>query len=248
MRIQLQKMTPKDVAQIVLFSSQYSGAVVDVGANKGWPVTRLALKAGGRNVYSIEPDERNFKELRKLRFVSKGRSKRFKYHPVLGAAGREKGSAKMMFHKKRNDFTCMNCLDVKKENVFQKEVRVFSVDGVARDEGQILLLKTDTQGFELSVLRGSKRFLNGNKIRYMLIEFDPKLLRSKENALALLDFTHGHGLQCHHLKYVTREKEKVYLAFEDKIEPSSFGSFVDHLIANNAYTDLFCIRSPYCVL
>lgn len=98
--------TPRDACDALLgaLGEEAVGAavVVDVGANKGWPVTRLGLQYGVARVFSVEPDKRNFDVLQKL---PKARTST-QYTPMRGAAGRTAGKQQMMFHKKRDDFTC----------------------------------------------------------------------------------------------------------------------------------------------
>lgn len=97
---------PRDAADAVLAAKGAGGVasavVVDVGANKGWPVTKLSLQVGVARVVSIEPDKRNFEVLRKLPQANPDTY----YAPMRGAAGRNPGKQSMMFHKLRDDFTC----------------------------------------------------------------------------------------------------------------------------------------------
>ena len=244
-RVEVQGLTPFDIVRGIVEGSTYTGAIVDVGANKGWPVTHVALKTGGRSVYSIEPDERNFDVLKSKYFAPNARHDKYKYIPILGAAGKEEGMAKMMFHKDRDDFTCMNCLDLKKEKVYEKEVKIHAMQNVV-DEKEITLFKTDTQGFELNVLQGSKVLLDQKKIRYLLVEFDPKLLRTRENAIELLTFIENQGFKCAHLKTMTFEKGFTPTPFGRKVEKATFNAFIDHLEASKLYTDLFCFHPPNC--
>lgn len=244
-REQVQHLTPRDVAEAVITASRYTGAIVDVGANKGWPVTRMALKIGGRNVYSVEPDDRNFNDLSSRNFSPDAKEGDFKFKPILGAAGKEAGMIKMMFHQDRDDFTCVNCLSDKSDKVDAKEVKLYAMQDVV-DEKEVCLFKTDTQGFELSVLQGSEKLFDENKVRYLLVEFDPKLLQRRENAINLLNYLENQGFTCAHLKCVSFEKGMLPSPFGLKIERQSFNSFVDHLEKDKSYTDLFCSRTPSC--
>lgn len=234
---------PIDAAQALIPND--AAAVIDVGANKGYPVTKVALMKTARIVISVEPDDRNYKVLKNSRNINST------FHPVKGAAGREPGQATMLFHKERDDFTCFNCLDRKKSSVFTQNVQIYTVDELvssklAKDE-HVALFKTDTQGFEADVLAGARMLLPSQRLRAVLVEFDPKLLRTKERALDVLDRLLSSDLQCVHLAFAGLSKNphapKPYYSSQpiDKKHANRFYEFVKH---TGGYTDLMCLRQP----
>lgn len=229
--------------------------VIDVGANQGHPVTLGALQRRARLVLSVEPDPRNFGRLtHRANSVIKtqpGRTRRSRFVGVDGAAGAETAVKRMLFHKTRNDFSCFTCLDVRKAEIFAKDVKVTTVDkllaraGVASD-AEIALLKTDTQGFELEVLTGAAGAFANRQIAAVLVEFDPKLLRTREIGLGVLDKLVGYGMQCVHLAFSGRKS-----AVEEKprfpelpISAENRGRFYDFVVAQGGWTDVFCLRPP----
>jgi hypothetical protein len=125
--------SPRDVTDAVLQEGDATrhSVVIDVGANGGWPVTRLGLERTVGHVLSIEPDSRNFVRLIKLQ-VPNGSATR--YVPYKGAAARNAGKQMMSFHKSRDDFTCFTCLNTSgsKPEVYQSEVDVYTVVGTRR--------------------------------------------------------------------------------------------------------------------
>lgn len=243
---------PADAAAVALrLAKGVPNVVLDVGANQGHPVTLFALKHGTRVVVSVEPDPRNIEALRRRAaglVRSGGQGSRFV--AVHGAAGDEAGVKNMMFHRTRNDFSCFTCLDKRKEEIFSKAVRVDTVDRILGHAGvgekeEVSLLKTDTQGFERQVLDGAKGVFGRGKVAAVIVEFDPKLLGRKENAVGVLERLVSHGMQCVHLAFSGRKDKKTdeNPTFEDlPITTGNKERFYDFVIAQGGWTDLFCLR------
>lgn len=123
-------------------SSRRAG-VIDIGANEGNPVTRLALAYGADWVLAVEPDVRNFRRLTRLRagHPSAGSNNptatktsthnaRTHFVAVLGAASDRRGRITMRMHTDRNDFTCVSCLDTRRAEVYTRDVDAWTVDGL----------------------------------------------------------------------------------------------------------------------
>lgn len=244
--------TPRDVADAILRDMNADDGVIDVGANRGYPVSRLALTRSAPWLLSVEPDARNFATLSKLK-----RDKRTRYLAVNGAASSEKGEAEIAFHKDRDDFTCFHCLDKSKAEVSTKKVHVYTVtELVARLHPQvllkstsgsskgvrILLFKTDTQGHEGSVLIGAREVMGF--VRNVLMEFDPKLLRSKENAMAVMKELFDARFECVQLKFAGKLTEGYVSSFQGRrvISRGTAGEFYDSVVKSGAYTDVFCSK------
>lgn len=255
--------TPRDVADALLRGDLDQHGVIDIGANGGYPVTSTAAQRGARWIVSVEPDVRNVDRLRNqkcnggMMFL------------VDGAAGAERGNGMMKFHKERNDFTCFNCLDVRKDEVFEKQVQTYTVDGlvgkkevhsvkendagVACKEGHIgeenvRLLKTDTQGFETSVLQGARELLRSGRVEYVMMEFDPKLLQTKDNAIAALRETFDVGMTCVHMAFAGVAKEgegsnEQFPIFEQgSIRNETADAFYEFVKSTGRYTDVLCTK------
>lgn len=269
--------TPRDITDALLRHDtrlkpkRIELAVIDVGANGGYPVTRMAISHGARWVISVEPDMRNFKRLTHLS-VPKQHQQYVHYIAVHGAASDSKGTVTMKFHRDRDDFTCIDCLDVRKEEVSTSEVDKWTVDGFFFDDdlqhariqsdssievfkemtdARVLLFKTDTQGHENEVLRGAQRLFEKGRVENLMIEFDPRLLRSKENSMAVIGQALDTGLQCVHLLFAgLTDQEKKTLSIDDTL---SFGqpvtrdtmhAFYDFVVKLGKYTDLYCSKRP----
>lgn len=160
-------------------------------------------------------------------------------------------SNRVIFFLASFSFSCMNmsgfnCLDVKKEDVFQEDVQVYTVDGALGDfTDRVTLLKTDTQGFEVEVLSGAIQTLSSGRAENVMAEFDHRLLRTRETALELLSLLiNQYHYDCTHLAFAGRPKDAGPLAPFEFLPITSMGAeaFLDYVTASGGYTDLFCSK------
>ena len=92
------------------------------------------------------------------------------------------------------------------------EIKVVTLDAVVQAHARVLLLKIDTQGYELSVIEGARRLLLSRRISLLLIECSPYLLASTASGdgnptyeakvkatLQLLRKISSYGYACTHL-------------------------------------------------
>lgn len=223
-------------------SSGTRSGVVDVGANKGFPVTKLGLERGVGFLLSVEPDARNFRVLESLK-----NEHGLNYIPVKGAAGREKKTQRMSFSKDRDDHTCFGCLDMENPGVYTEEVLVHTVDALLSDAGlrgrRVALLKTDTQGYEAAVLTGAARSLREHTIENVIMEYDAKLFHSRAGARTALDILFRAGMQCAPLAFAGIEPGASVPLFDGPVSPDTADAFWDFVVSQGGpYTDLFCSR------
>ena len=138
------------------------------------------------------------------------------------------------------------------------DVRVERIDDMIPKAMPILLFKTDTQGFELDVLRGAKELLSQGNVLFLMIEFSYGLLhRAGTQPSDLLDFVYDLGYVCTYMAYHTRmlsNEADTYRVVEyrpykeDGTNSISFPDFVDSLRVVNTrgsaktsgWTDLLC--------
>lgn len=243
---------PADAAGAALdLGSGQPNVVVDVGANQGHPVTLGALQRHARLVLSVEPDERNFGMLSKRahNLLPAGGGSRFV--GVHGAAGAEASIKRMLFHRTRNDFSCFTCLDARKSEVYGADVRVATVDKLLEEaavkaDDEISLLKTDTQGFERQVLLGASAVFDRKMVKAVIVEFDPKLLGRRENAVGVLEKLVDYGMECVHLAFSGRKSKSVETPRFPSlpVTNANAGLFYEFVVAQGGWTDLFCLRPP----
>ena len=96
---------------------------------------------------------------------------------------------------------------------------------------QVRVIKTDTQGHEVAVLRGAKELLAAGGVSKLLVEIDPRLLREGgSSAEELMAMTHAAGFQC---GYGRRQFECAQ---------------IEGLAGQKCWNDLYCTksRSDFC--
>ena len=89
-------------------------------------------------------------------------------------------------------------------------VPVLTLDGLESKgelEGEVLLLKSDTQGFEMHVLRGASRLLSQRRVHLLMVEMSSYLLkRAGDSALGLMRLLDEMGYACTHLSFWSKRK------------------------------------------
>lgn len=137
--------------------------IFDVGANVGQTVTEIRRKFPDPVIYSFEPVPSTFKSL-----VSNTRGIGG-VHCIPCALGETPGTAAITDNATSGQNTLMTSAKPGSPKV---EVRVDAVDAfcLARDIDAIDVLKIDTEGFEMSVLRGARRMLETGAIELVLAE------------------------------------------------------------------------------
>lgn len=225
-----------------------SSVILDIGANGGHPVTRYSLDAAVGLVISAEPDPRNYVRLERLK-----KTEQTKFVIARGAVSDSVGKKDMAFSKARDDFTCFTCLDKRKPDTYTKTVIVHTVDelmatnAVEQKDWPVLILKTDTQGHEPEVLAGAKELLSeGRRVRYLIAEFDLKLLMKRDRATGLVLTLLRAGFRCMHLVFSGMTEQKriadKYSRFGSEISEDNVESFVDFVRGTGEFTDIFCAR------
>jgi FkbM family methyltransferase len=146
-----------------LLSRSPDSVLVDVGANVGQTALSMTREFPAARVFSLEPCSATFDELKKntARFPN--------IVPVQLALG-ETGEERKLYIK---TYSTTNSLiqagggPVREENV---RVMTFGEFAETRHIARVFLLKTDTEGFDLPVLRGAAIFLKQKMIDYVLVE------------------------------------------------------------------------------
>ena len=142
------------------------------------------------------------------------------------------------------------------------EIPVKSIDNLIPSSEKIFLFKTDTQGFELGVLKGAKRVLSDDSVFLLVVEFSYFLLKNAgTEPLALLHYIYDLGFVCTYMAFHTRmatprdtslPQYSVVEYYPDNETPDflSFESFIDSLRLIKApgtagvsgWTDLLCLK------
>jgi FkbM family methyltransferase len=149
--------------------------VFDVGANEGQTIRRFSQAFPEADIYSFEPDPATF---RRLAAAAAGLPRVRAFNAALG---REPGEAQLF----RFGFDETNSLlptaagaesFVADAGLLRESgtvaVKVTTVDSVCEESGisRIDLLKIDTQGYEVEVLRGARRILSSGAVALVYAE------------------------------------------------------------------------------
>jgi len=136
--------------------------VLDVGANDGGSALKFLSAFPKATIHSFEPVTRTFELLRK----------NVAAHPSIHchqlAVGHEPGVARIYLTAHSTTSSL-----VRPDTVLEEEsVRVTTVDDFAEAHSleRIDLLKVDTEGFDLEVLRGAERMLSSGRVGFVLAE------------------------------------------------------------------------------
>ena len=170
----------------------------DVGANEGQTI-RLFQRCYSRPViYAFEPASATCAALAGQSFDN-----RVQVHQL--ALGEREGVAEFRNYKHSELSSFLPLHADKAENIFAEEevvsvesVQVATLDGFCSANGidRIDLLKIDTQGFELPVLRGGVGLFNGQRIGAVLLELNfSTLYEGQSDALEILHLLRSHGMR-----------------------------------------------------
>lgn len=150
-----------------LLQGQKLETVFDVGANIGQTALTLARNFPESRVFSFEPIPSTFARLAQ----NTGREPRIE--AVCCALGSEPGSGKMT----TEPLSVSNTLLVEPQTNPKTPVTDVNIDTVSsfcakRGIQRLSLLKIDTEGYEMNVLKGAERLLVAKQIEFVLCECD----------------------------------------------------------------------------
>jgi FkbM family methyltransferase len=141
--------------------------IFDVGANVGAKAIRYTNEFPGAKLYCFEPVPATFKALqssvRHLQNVS----------CVQAAVGATPGRATMHAGQNSELNSLHPALNVESgQNSEAVDVDILTLDNFCESNGvpQIDLLKTDTEGYDMEVLQGTRRMLAEHRVRGVLCE------------------------------------------------------------------------------
>jgi len=140
--------------------------IFDVGANIGQTAQLFADCFPGSRIFCFEPVASTYRQLSALT----GRRLNIRcIHAALGASD-ETGR---LYHQTDSQWNSLaENVDPLKKTGTHEDVTVTTLDGFCAREGiaGIDLLKTDTEGFDLEVLRGATKLLGSGKVLFVYSE------------------------------------------------------------------------------
>ena len=151
-------------ARCLMGSRAAHATLLDIGANVGQTALIMAETFSGARIYSFEPVPATFAELRKNTAHLSGVA------CVNVALGDSPGEAMITTDRDGQNTLSPNVTS----SSGRANVQVTTVDDFCAQQGSdhIDLLKTDTEGYETSVLRGAEATLNQGRIDFVLAECD----------------------------------------------------------------------------
>lgn len=141
--------------------------VLDVGAHCGETCRTLLQLFPGVHIHAFEPVQDNF---RRLAEATRGEPN-VRCHPL--ALGSAAGTCEILLQPDSQTHSLRHqCPAGGQPGARSERIVVSTLDDFARQEhlGTIDLLKIDTEGFELEVLRGGKTLLSTGAVRAILLE------------------------------------------------------------------------------
>ena len=169
--------------------------VFDVGANIGITSNSFLQEFSGAEVHAFEPVAANF---RKLEQISNTRLTVNKL-----ALGAQSGQLKIYLDENPEKHSTVVIADINN----YENVEVTTLDDYCEANGtyRIGLLKIDTEGADLAVLNGAKKFLKGGQIDFILVE---SAFYQKQRHVHLCDF----------LNFLGEYKYDVFGVYEQSLE------------------------------
>lgn len=156
----------RDIQRIHQRGTGQEGVILDIGANIGQTAEKLLLEYPRSVVHSFEPTPAAFQQLARL--AERHDGKLFCHQQALASQ-----EGKMKFHLSSTSVT--NSLLPRTEESagdHSIEVDVGTVDSFCQRAGidRVLLLKSDAQGADLTVLEGAERMLREGRIKFVMAE------------------------------------------------------------------------------
>lgn len=169
--------------------------VIDVGANEGQTIAMMLRNFKKPRIFSFEPSPQTYHHLQQMEF---GPAVTL-FNMALGAH-----SGSLLFHEyERSDLSSALEITTDKNNPFcgvrkleSIEVPVSTLDATVSNEKitTIDLLKIDTQGFDLEVLRGADKSLAAGLVKHVLVELNySRLYEGQASAAAIHAFLSDRG-------------------------------------------------------
>jgi len=138
----------------------------DIGANRGQTIDKMKTIFPVSTLYAFEPGKKCFSYLNEKYKAGTG------VNIVNAAAGSQSG----LLDFNEYSWDAMNSLlnraygSAKIVDTYQVEVLCIDDFSKAHQVNHIHILKTDTEGYELHVLKGASQMMRDNKIQFVLVE------------------------------------------------------------------------------
>jgi FkbM family methyltransferase len=151
-------------------------------------------------VIAFEPNPRSLSRL--VRATSAVRD----LTAVEAAVGAKEGTATLYEPEADDELSEVASL-VPRQGAGTVAVRVVTLDSQLADEHRVRLLKIDTEGYELEVLRGGHALLESRRADALLVELNPQALRDAgASAAEVVSALHAYGYEAERVFVADREE------------------------------------------
>ena len=227
--------------------------VVDVGACDGSDWTVPAVIQRGHTVLAFEPvnTERFMNKIRasglesKTVLVDSNKTSSPEKWPLEGqiflfAAGASDYDGTVQIHSD-NELASVIPQDFygRSDSTTGRSVPVLRLDSVIHNQ-DIHILKIDTQGSELPVLRGAEALFRGGHINMVELEFWPKgMIKGGHDPVEVLNFLHKYGFMCFDYsrnKHIPPDRPSDFEGFVASFDGDLSGGF-------GAWDELICFNT-----
>jgi|GEM_PF-575780 FkbM family methyltransferase len=220
----------KFTSDILENSLEEGGVFVDVGAHYGYysllASTRVKEKG---EVYAFEPVAENCEMIR--RNVIHNNIKNIK---IENCAISNESKEKDFHVTEASDSAGFHEHPLTKTREIRKVMAV-SLDDYFKDK-KIDVMKIDTEGHEMQVLRGMKKIIENNPEIKLLVEFNPKcLVNAGHDPQKLLGELANFGFEI----FFIRDKERKIFRVGDDLNDWR------QIVGENEYVNLLCIKKEY---
>jgi FkbM family methyltransferase len=167
--------------------------VFDIGANKGQTAIAFNKKWPKAKIFSFEPVSDTFEELQA------NTSKVSNVESFNLAMGSECGQGSIkLFGKSSSNLASLDSRFTKKPDSNYETVTITTVNDFCNNKSisKINLLKIDTEGHDLEVLKGSIGLLKKNKIDTIFVEFSMRTTPGKVTLCEIYDFLKDYKMIC----------------------------------------------------
>jgi FkbM family methyltransferase len=148
------------------FSSSDGLVIFDVGANQGQTSERFRAQFPFSKIYAFEPATKTCQKLaEKFTFDTKI----FIHNCGVGS---EVGQLRLALHDNSELNSFRDGDKCKDESVDSELCEVITIDKFCEDSGisEIDILKSDTEGFDVEVIKGAKNILSAGSIKVVIVE------------------------------------------------------------------------------
>jgi len=206
----------------------------------------LALEAAPANCPSLERAANNARQRaeRKSKALFYFLSAKNKLVALCAAAGAEPGE---LFMAGRSNASRGDDFSLSQSSRGKVRVPVVRLDAAVEQNfaRRPIVLKTDTQGFEMSVLRGAGSLLSQGRVRLLFVEMSSGTLRAHGSSPAqLMGFLHDHGYDCTHLGISAARRRPRGFYYVSRTFPAVVAALDVHETVEFGALDAFLARVP----